>query len=510
MKDYTELCSILNRKPKSKQDLLTNFMPSKLWRMNNLYTVIDKTGNPIILKMNAAQHTVYKATMKHKRLIILKSRQQGISTFFLIYFFDEIMFRPYLNVGLMAQGQSEAELLLYRVKLLWDKLDPNIKQYLNINITKNNTTQSLFSNESKILIKTSFRSATLQGLHISELGKIANNSPSKAEETKTGTMQAIAAGLPIIIESTAEGDNMFRDEWDKAMLHKTYGDKDFMPIFLSWLDDPDCQSTKTEFITKESQVYFDRLEKELNIKLTDLQKNFWIMQYRELGVRIYQEYPATPIEAFFKESKNTYYAELFYHHIANKGRIKAGLYEPRLPVQVSVDLGRNDWFVLCYFQTFEDGWRIIDEYYNNDYGIDHYCEQMDIFRAKYECTIDNIILPHDANVRDLTSNITREECFWKYGYDNTQVLTKTTSVNNDREEVREAMKNMYIDPKAEYIIKCFLNYSHEFDAKNNINKELENKDKYRHGADAIRYMVLGGDTYSVTERGKSSQLSFEV
>ncbi len=75
--------------PKDDKDLQTNYLISKLWRLNNLYTIVDKYGNKIRFKMNLSQHRVYADCLRHPRLIILKSRQQGISTFWLVNFFDD-------------------------------------------------------------------------------------------------------------------------------------------------------------------------------------------------------------------------------------------------------------------------------------------------------------------------------------------------------------------------------------------------------------------------------------
>ena len=103
------------------QDLIDNFLPSKLWRLNNCYTIIHKKGGKqVLFRMNRAQHIVYAASLLHPRIIILKSRQQGISTFWLINFFDDTMIEENFNIGLMAQGKDEAGTLLDRVKIAWD------------------------------------------------------------------------------------------------------------------------------------------------------------------------------------------------------------------------------------------------------------------------------------------------------------------------------------------------------------------------------------------------------
>lgn len=49
----------------------------------------------------------------------------------------------------------------------------------------------VFKNGSSIQVATSFRSGTVQRLHISEHGKICAKYPHKAKEVKTGTLNAI-------------------------------------------------------------------------------------------------------------------------------------------------------------------------------------------------------------------------------------------------------------------------------------------------------------------------------
>ena len=67
---------IFSRVPNSEDELWTEFMTSKLWRLNNLYTITDKEGKEVRFKMNWAQHKAFAASLSHPRIIILKSRQQ--------------------------------------------------------------------------------------------------------------------------------------------------------------------------------------------------------------------------------------------------------------------------------------------------------------------------------------------------------------------------------------------------------------------------------------------------
>ena len=476
--------------PVDNEDLFNNYLPSKLWRLNNLYTIIDTRGNTVKFNMNVSQHKVYAKSLLHKRLIILKSRQQGISTLWLVSFFDDCCTVKNYSIGLMAQGQDEASTLLQRVKILWDNTPQEFKNYLNLSIAVDNTKALSLSNGSSIFVRTSFRSTTLQRLHISEMGKIANKYPEKARETKTGTLQAIAPGNTTVIESTAEGDNLFKEMWDKAVQYSgELSAKDFLPVFLSWIDDPDCTEPRRQVVTDKQEAYFARLEKELNCTLTEEQKNFWVVQHRELGDTIYQEYPSTPIEAFMTTKDGTYYARLYMEYVKAYKREVNDLYDPNLNVQIAADLGMDDTMVLTVFQEMPLETRIIDEIYDNGQPISYYTN---ILKKKpYFNNFNYLILPHDAAVRELTSGKSRLESFEEELPGVVVEVLPKVSTEDGINAVKELIKRLWIDTRCQYLISCFFNYRKEFDEKRNRWRDKPYHDEYSNGADSIRYVAMG-------------------
>lgn len=496
-----EYADIFYNDYKSDEQFINEYLSSKLWRLNNLYTIIDKDGNKIPFVMNMSQLRVYQALSVHERLIILKSRQQGISTFWLIFFFDDAMFEEDFNIGLMAQGKEEASTLLERVKLAWDELDDSIKVFLNVSIDKDNSTEYSFSNNCTIFIRTSFRSATLQRLHISELGKIANKFPKRAKETNTGTLQAIKAGNIVAIESTAEGDNMFKDKWDQAYNHKgPLAGKDFLAVFLSWIDDPDCVEEVPQTISKEHAAYFNKIERELKIRLTDQQKWFWVVQYRELqdgSVNdIHQEYPSTPEEAFTAARDGTYYATLYHKHITDNNREITNLFDSNLSVDVVWDLGMNDDMVLGFFQEHQYEDRCVHEYHNSGEGLEHYVNYIRDWLRENGATIGQTICPHDIKVKELGTGISRKKRLHELGVRRIKVLKKA-AINDGIEATRKLIKELYIDPvECDYIIKGFKNYSKEWDDVRGVWKDKPLHDKWSHPMDMIRYRAMSKTRYT--------------
>ncbi len=498
-----EVIHLFRDPPKSDADYFANYFPSKMFRLNSgLYMIEDKKGKKIPFEMNFAQHIVYSAALRHPRIIVLKSRQQGISTLWLLSFIDDAITQDSFAIGLMSQGKKESQTLLSRTTVALEGLPSAVISLLDIAVLKNNSEAISFSNGSIMYIQTSFRSGTLQRLHISEMGKISAKYPEKAKETKAGSLQAIAPGNTVVVESTAEGrKNEFYKMWHEAADY--VGNRtgmDFFPVFLSWVDDPDCNISIPQEENKEATEYFIKTEHAISeikgyaFTLSKTQKWWWISKKRELPDDVYQEYPATPDEAFAAVRDGAYYALAYNEHVKDKQE-KEDLYDPNLPVYAACDLGKNDMWVTLYFQVHAnlDGrreWRVIGCYgQENNYGITikHYVDEAKSRPYK----IARWYLPHDANVEDLSADKSRADIFRALGC-KVKVIKVTSSVNNDISVVRANMPMVWIDKgEAGLIVDMMYNYSKEWDSKGGCWKDRPLHDEWSNPADAFRYMILG-------------------
>ena len=160
-----------------------------------------------------------------------------------------------------------------------------------------------------------FRSHTMRNLHISELGAIADENPLKATEIFTGSIQTVNPNGCVVIESTAKGENKFAKLWRDS--EKNEGKEKLpvdalYPVFLSWLDDPDCNEEIDVQPTPELIAYEKELKKQ-GLKMTRTQKNFWVTKYDAGGLDedIYREYPATPDDAFKATTKGVIVANAY-------------------------------------------------------------------------------------------------------------------------------------------------------------------------------------------------------
>ena len=174
-----------------------NYLSRTEWRLDNLYTIINKEDKKQILRLNYAQKVLLGVT--HPKTITLKSRQQGISTFKVAEGLDKCIYNDYTQAGIQSYGQSESKKLYKKALLMWEEYDKDILDILDIRLVSANAEGLTFSNGSVLKIG-NFRGDTLSSLHVSELAKIAKKFPEKADELNTGAFEAVSTNSSISID----------------------------------------------------------------------------------------------------------------------------------------------------------------------------------------------------------------------------------------------------------------------------------------------------------------------
>ena len=92
---------------------VVELLTDKEWRMNNLYRIINKDGDSIPFKLNPVQKQVLQC--KHKRKIILKARQLGMSTYSVLSMLDDVLFTPNLAGGIVSYSLEHAQHIFKRI-----------------------------------------------------------------------------------------------------------------------------------------------------------------------------------------------------------------------------------------------------------------------------------------------------------------------------------------------------------------------------------------------------------
>lgn len=300
-----------------KRRYLKNYVGDREWRMNHLYKIENENGRVVTFKMREAQEELFKTA--HTWELILKARQLGFSTFIDLLGLDYCLFTKNYSAGIIAQDlESAGAIFATKVVFPYEHLPGYIRSRITVKQRQGGSQGGAlhFSNGSRIRVATSFRSGTLQFLHISELGRICAASPLKAKEIKTGSIPTVHAGSKLFIESTAEGaSGLFFDLCKKAEEHAhsgiPLGAKDFHFRFIPWFTHPKYKAPVPKRglkLSKYFKDYFDAVESATGYKLSDQQKQWYIETYAKYEEHTKQEYPSTPQEAFLTSGRRRFSA----------------------------------------------------------------------------------------------------------------------------------------------------------------------------------------------------------
>ena len=329
------------------------------WRINHLYNIVDKYGKSRVFKLNWAQNELYDNMWYCN--IILKARQLGMSTFICLLFLDRCLFNSNISAGIIAHTLEDSQQLFRRVKFAYDSLPEELKKIIS---AENDTANMLkFSNGSSLRVGTSLRSSTFQYLHISEFGKICAKYPDKAQEIITGSLNTVAPGQYIFIESTAEGrSGYFYDICKTAQQNKQNKKElsklDFKFHFFPWYKEPSYRIGSIFPVNDDMQKYFDHLLT-IGINLDIEQKQWYISKETTQQDDMRREFPSTPEESWEVSHEGLYYSKQMTT-LRSEGRIGFVPYDDQIPVYTAWDLGYNDSNSIWYFQIHGKEIRLID------------------------------------------------------------------------------------------------------------------------------------------------------
>ena len=232
----------------------------KAW-VEDWLSIVDKEGVLTPFKLNPIQDKFQ--TEMTGRDIVLKARQQGFSSLILAIFTADFILKPNTYNIVVADDADNASGLLKRVKdylQYWsEKRGVDLKKMLKYNskyelyFAGNNSTYHIGTSQNVQF----GRSRTITNLHMSEAAFYPHLS-----EMLAGAAQAVVPNGRIILETTANGFNEFKELWDKSKLGNTPYKTHFYP----------------------AQDFYDQ--------------EFLVKKEQELGRLFPQEYPTSDLIAF--------------------------------------------------------------------------------------------------------------------------------------------------------------------------------------------------------------------
>lgn len=283
---------------------------------SNMLFIKTKAGTLSALRFNEAQkklnRTILEMQSKGKliRIIVLKARQEGVSTFCEGFIFHKSHFNENNRSVIIAHEIESGNQIFNMCKLFYDCIPPQYRPMTKYSSRKeivfaNPDKKTCYENpgmRSSIEVHTAGkfnvgRGSTIHCLHASELA-----SWTFPEDTVPALMPTIpkTPNSIVIFESTASGvGGFFHTEWLRAK----EGESNFLPFFLAWFDLEEYTFPLIDEIKSKFLQELNNEEKELKAKhgLTAEQLFWRRLQIKDLSgdVELFrQEYPANDTEAF--------------------------------------------------------------------------------------------------------------------------------------------------------------------------------------------------------------------
>lgn len=279
----------------------------------NFLIIHDKSGVERKFEMNRAQlyiHERLEAQLKatgRVRALILKGRQQGVSTYVQARFFHKIVTKKGKKAFILTHLSDATRAIFEMTKRYSENVDPVLFSKPD---KKNDNTLMYNGLGSGYRVGTAGsaeigRSMTNQYLHLSEYAFYKD-----AARISLGLLQTVAemADTEVIKESTANGiDNDFYSDWKEAKNGKTR----YQAIFVPWywqeeycIDDPDFKPNDEELDWLEKFGSNGLTLGHLNWRRIKLQDFKGDDEQKRRKFR--QEYPFTDDEAFLSSITDTF------------------------------------------------------------------------------------------------------------------------------------------------------------------------------------------------------------
>ncbi len=279
-------------------------LSDKWWRMNHLYKIKTKAGEIVTFKPNFVQtkHIIQRG--EHRKNLILKARQFGITTLYAIELLDSAIWSSGVTCAILAHERETADRIFEIVKRAYSHLPKQLKPITRTDTKRAYDFTHSFNGaplDSSIYVALKLRGGTVHKLHISESAYIKDRA-----ELVAGSKQTVPLDGWISEETTANG---LEDFYDTFMFYRQMQDNirplDYRTYFYGWNENPEYAITDIPVTDKTQE------EKQLQqaYDLTDAQlawRRFKVQELRKqnfgfglTGEQLFkQEYPINIQEAF--------------------------------------------------------------------------------------------------------------------------------------------------------------------------------------------------------------------
>lgn len=190
-----------------------------------------------------------------------------------------------------------------------------------------------------------------------------------------------------------------------------------------------------------------------------------------------------------------YYADQIQLAYA-KGRVTTVPHEPTLTVDTYWDLGVNDRTAIWFTQAVGPELRLIDYYESTGQGLPHYIQTLQEKGYVYGMHI----APHDIEVRELTTGVSRKDTARKLGIN--FVVAPKLSIPDGIDAVRNIFSKCWFDKeKTREGLNALKSYRKLYDEKRKTYLNQPYHDWSSNAADAFRYLAI---SHNIKHQSKST------
>jgi hypothetical protein len=290
------------------------------WRLRHLYKIrTKKAGEKVPFDPKPAQRRIWKWFGIWDFYIVLKARQVGISTLFLLWHLDATMFTPNTTTCILAHRQDSLKKLFRIIRIAY-KSCPDSFRLADGTVWKkpqasyDNANEIYFKDlDSTIYVALEARSDTVHRLHVSEAAHIKD-----ADDVLTATLGAVPDdGGVVSMESTANGmGGVFFEMWEES----EQGESQYAPFFVGYQDDPDYSDHVPDVGNMEASLTDE--EKDLIANHRHTFGNVAWRRRRKSNAaarkKFAQEFPSHAEEAFLTTGRSPFDRELIKDWIIRK------------------------------------------------------------------------------------------------------------------------------------------------------------------------------------------------
>jgi len=269
---------------------------------------VNKQRKVVKLKLNDIQ-AKYDENQTN-RDIILKARQEGFSSKILADFLIDCLSVDNTQSVVVSHEQKAAQRLLQRVRFYIENFYEG-NEFIKIPLTYNSKSEIYFPETNSTFYigtpgqKSFGRGDVVNNLHVSEIAFFDN-----PEEFITGIIPAVPDDGRIVMETTANGFNYFKQYWERSR----GGFTPFKIHFFPWWEHYEYQIKGEDLgnLTDDEVSLVERF----NVTEDQLRWRRRKMTEFPDESKFQQEYPADEFEAFISSGRPVFNSEILKRYLA--------------------------------------------------------------------------------------------------------------------------------------------------------------------------------------------------